>query len=54
MNRNEAAPAEWQRMDPTLPRSPLPWVAPGTQLVQGALAGREGEKKNDKGEGTNP
>lgn len=46
MSRSDTTLAEWE-MDLTLPGSPLPWASPGAQLIQGALAGREGEK-NDK------
>ena len=43
MNTSGTAVAEWERMNRTQPRSPLPWAAPGTQLIQGPPQ-REEEK----------
>lgn len=43
MNTSDTAVAEWERMNLTQPRSPLPWAAPGTQLIQGPPQ-REKEK----------
>lgn len=43
MNTSDAAVAEWERMNLTQRRSPLPWAAPGTQLIQGPPQ-REKEK----------